>query len=118
MNTMTLYNEVQAALRRGEPVVVVTVVKTSGAAPCGVGAKLLVRADGTTVGQLAGPLTDARVVEVAAQARRAGQALLGHVHLEAESGEAVGSCGATLEVFCELLRPEPRLLVAGAGYVA
>src|SRR5438093_3985189 len=33
-------------------------------------------------------------------------------------GEAVGSCGATLEVFIEVLRPEPRLIIAGAGYVA
>jgi xanthine dehydrogenase accessory factor len=30
----------------------------------------------------------------------------------------VGSCGASLEVFVEPLRPEPRLLVAGSGYVA
>src|SRR2546430_9297911 len=40
------------------------------------------------------------------------------VHLDADQGEAVGSCGATLEVFFEVLRPEPRLIIAGAGYVA
>ena len=39
-------------------------------------------------------------------------------HLDPESGESVGSCGATLELFVEPLRPEPRLLVAGSGYVA
>ena len=43
---------------------------------------------------------------------------LTHIHLDADQGEAVGSCGATLEVFFEVLRPEPRLIIAGAGYVA
>jgi xanthine dehydrogenase accessory factor len=118
MNSITLYNEVQASLKRGEQVVVATVVKTVGAAPCGVGTKMLVRADGEAVGSFAGPVTDGKVVEAAAQARRDGHSFLTHIHLDADKGEAVGSCGATLEVFFEVLRPEPRLLVAGAGYVA
>ncbi len=118
MNSITLYNEVQACLRRGEQVVVATVVKTAGAAPCGVGTKMLVRADGATTGSFAGPLTDGKVAEVALQAQRDGRSFLTHVHLDADQGEAVGSCGATLEVFFEMLRPEPRLIVAGAGYVA
>lgn len=118
MNSITLYNEVQAALKRGEQVVVATVVKTAGAAPCGVGTKMLVRADGSAVGSFAGPLTDGKVVEVAGQAQHDGHSFLTHIHLDADKGEAVGSCGATLEVFFEMLRPEPRLIVAGAGYVA
>jgi xanthine dehydrogenase accessory factor len=118
MNSITLYNEVQASLKRGEPVVVATVVKTAGAAPCGVGTKMLVRADGTVSGSFAGPLTDGKVAEAALQAQRDGHSFLTHVHLDADKGEAVGSCGATLEVFFEALRPEPRLIIAGAGYVA
>jgi xanthine dehydrogenase accessory factor len=118
MNSITLYNEVQASMKRGEPVVIATVVKTAGAAPCGVGTKMLVHADGTLVGSFAGPLTDGKVAETALQAQRAGRSFLTHVHLEADQGEAVGSCGATLEIFFEVLRPEPRLIIAGAGYVA
>jgi xanthine dehydrogenase accessory factor len=118
MNSITLYNEVQASLKRGEPVVIATVVKTAGAAPCGVGTKMLVRADGVVSGSFAGPLTDGKVAEAALQAQREDHSFLTHVHLDADKGEAVGSCGATLEVFFEVLRPEPRLLIAGAGYVA
>jgi xanthine dehydrogenase accessory factor len=118
MNSVTLYNEVQASLKRGEQVVVATVVKTAGAAPCGVGTKMLVRGDGATAGSLAGPLTDGKVVEAALQALRDRRSFLTHIHLDADQGEAVGSCGATLEVFFEVLRPEPRLIIAGAGYVA
>ena len=117
MNT-TIYTEIQAALRKGQQVAVATVVKTSGAAPCGVGTKALVYSDGTMSGSFAGPKTDEKVMQAAQQAIHDRQSLLTHVHLDADQGEAVGSCGATLEIFFEILRPEPRLIIAGAGYVA
>jgi xanthine dehydrogenase accessory factor len=118
MNTTSIYNEIQASLRRGERIAVATVVKTIGAAPCGVGSKLLVHADGSTDGSFAGPRTDGKVAQEALNAIREGQTYVTHIHMDADQGEAVGSCGATLEVFFEVLRPEPRLIVAGAGYVA
>jgi xanthine dehydrogenase accessory factor len=118
MTATSIYNEIQASLKRGERVAIATVVKTAGAAPCGVGSKMLVRADGTTSGSFAGPNTDGRVAQEALQAIREGHSFLTHIHLDADQGEAVGSCGATLEVFFEVLRPEPRLIIAGAGYVA
>src|SRR6266496_5204236 len=118
MNATTIYQEIQATLGRGERVAVASVVKTSGAAPCGVGSKMLIHADGTVSGSFAGPKTDGKVVQEALQAIREGRAYTTHIHLDADQGEAVGSCGATLEVFFEVLRPEPRLIIAGAGYVA
>jgi xanthine dehydrogenase accessory factor len=118
MSTTNIYHEIQAALRHSERIAVATVVKTIGAAPCGVGSKMLVHADGSTTGSFAGPRTDGKVAQAALQAIREGHPYLTHIHLDADQGEAVGSCGATLEVFFEVLRPEPRLIIAGAGYVA
>src|SRR6266496_3569274 len=118
MNATTIYQEIQATLGRGERVAVASVVKTSGAAPCGVGSKMIVRADGTISGSFAGPKTDGRVAQEGLQAIRDARSYITHIHLDADQGEAVGSCGATLEVFFEVLRPEPRLIIAGAGYVA
>jgi xanthine dehydrogenase accessory factor len=118
MSASTIYNEIQTSFKRGERIAIATVVKTAGAAPCGVGSKMLVRADGATSGSFAGPKTDGKVTQEALQAIRDGHSYLTHIHLDADQGEAVGSCGATLEVFFEVLRPEPRLIIAGAGYVA
>ena len=118
MNATSIYNELQTSLKKGERVAVATVVKTVGAAPCGVGTKMLVRADGTTYGTFSGPNIDGRVAHEAAQALHEGRTYVTHFHLDADQGEAVGSCGATLEVFIEVLRPEPRLILAGAGYVS
>src|SRR5438874_11296915 len=118
MSATTIYNEIQAALKQGERVAIATVVKTVGAAPCGVGSKMLVRADGRSSGSFSGPKTNGRVTQEALKAIQNGQSHVTHIHLDADQGEAVGSCGATLEVFFEVLRPEPRLIIAGAGYVA
>jgi xanthine dehydrogenase accessory factor len=116
MTSTSIYNEIQAALKRGERIAVATVVKTIGAAPCGVGTKMLVRADGTLSGSFGGAKIDGQAIEAAMQALRESHSSLTHVHVEPEL--AVGSCGATLEVFIEILHPEPRLIIAGAGSVA
>ncbi len=116
MTSTSIYNEIQALLKRGERIAVATVVKTIGAAPCGVGTKMLVRADGTTSGSFAGTKVDTEVAEAAVQALRESRSSITHVHLEPE--QAVGSCGATLELFIEVLHPEPRMIIAGAGHVA
>jgi xanthine dehydrogenase accessory factor len=112
-----MFQEIQATLARGEHVALITVVKVTGAAPCAPGTRLLVHADGTAVGTLGGAGTDERARRDALAALASGQAGMFVYHLDPDAGESVGSCGATLEVFVEPLRPEPRLLIAGAGYV-
>lgn len=113
-----MFAEIQSALAHGERATLVTVIRTHGAAPCVAGAKLLVRGDGAVIGTLGGAGTDARAREDALRVLAAGEPTLLTYHLDADTGESVGSCGATLELFFEPLRPEPRLLVAGSGYVA
>lgn len=113
-----MFAEIAGALGRGEPLALVTVVRVYGAAPCAPGARLLVRQDGTAAGTLGGATTDARARDDALKAIASGQSDYLTYHLDPDQGESVGSCGATLDVFVEPLRPEPRLLVAGSGYVA
>jgi xanthine dehydrogenase accessory factor len=112
-----MFQEIHAVLSRGEPAALVTVVRVSGAAPCAPGTRLLVRSDGSSAGTLGGATTDERARLDAQEALANGQASMRVYHLDPDTGESVGSCGATLEVFVEPLRPEPRLLIAGAGYV-
>src|SRR3989442_8363609 len=99
MTSTAIYNEIQAALKRGERIAVATVVKTIGAAPCGVGTKMLVRADGTTSGSFSGAKVDTQVAQEAVKALRESRSHIAHVHLDAD--QAVGSCGATLELFID-----------------
>lgn len=115
---MSIFAEIATAMERGEALALVTVVRVAGAAPCGVGTKLVVRPNGALLGTLGAATADGRACEDALQALRHGAPAAKTYHLDPAQGESVGSCGATLEVFIEPLRPEPRLLSAGSGYVA
>lgn len=113
-----MYGEIAAALARGEAGALLTVVKIYGAAPCAPGTKMFVRDDGSVLGTFGGRQTDVRARADGLQALASGQTGLLTYHLDPEGGESVGSCGATLEIFVEPVRPEPRLILAGSGYVA
>lgn len=113
-----MYGEIAAALARGEAGALLTVVKIYGAAPCAPGTKMFVREDGSVLGTFGGKQTDARARTDGLDALASGQTGLLTYHLDPEGGESVGSCGATLEIFVEPVRPEPRLILAGSGYVA
>ena len=65
MSVSNIYNEIQSALKHGERVAVATVVKTIGAAPCGAGTKMLVRAHGITSGGFSGAKFDTQVAQSA-----------------------------------------------------
>lgn len=113
-----MFDEIAAALARGEAVALLTVVRVSGATPCPPGTKLLAHEDGRLTGSLGGRTLDSRAHDDALRLLRSAQSELVTYHLDPDSGESVGSCGATVEVFIEPLRPELRLLIAGSGYVA
>lgn len=115
---MSIFAEIASAVDRGEALALVTVVRVAGAAPCGAGTKLVVRPDGRLAGTLGAASADARAREDALRTLEHGVPEAFTYHLDPAQGESVGSCGATLEVFVEPLRPEPRLLTAGSGYVA
>jgi xanthine dehydrogenase accessory factor len=113
-----MFDEIADALAHGRAVALLTVVRVNGATPCPPGTKLLAHEDGALTGGLGGASLDNRAREDALRLLRAGQPELVTYHLDPDSGESVGSCGATIEIFIEPLRPEPRLLIAGSGYVA
>jgi len=113
-----MFDEIAQALAHGQAVALLTVVRVNGATPCPPGTKLLARESGALSGTLGAVSLDARAREDGQRLLRSGESELLTYHLDADSGESVGSCGATIEVFVEPLRPEPRLLIAGSGYVA
>lgn len=113
-----MFDEIAAALGRGEAVALLTVVRVAGASPCPPGTKVVAHADGALTGGFGGASLDSRAREDALRLLRTGEPEVVIYHLDPDSGESVGSCGATVEVFIEPVRPEPRLLIAGSGYVA
>ena len=109
-----------AELRAGRRAVLATIVRASGSVPRRVGAKMTVRADGSTVGTIGGGAFEATVALEARELLTSGE-LRAHVrrYTFTESGEhALGmACGGTAEVLLEPAGAGERLVIFGAGHV-
>jgi len=98
-----IYEALKAALAAERPVALVTVVGGAG-----VGAKLLVREDGTALGALGEPTPEAEVV-------RDAMAMLAR----AESGlRSYPGPGGEQQVFIETYPPPPTMFIIGAVHIA
>ncbi|MBN2800025.1 MAG: XdhC family protein [Deltaproteobacteria bacterium] len=98
----------------GEPVALVTLVSTSASTPREVGAKMLVRGDGSIDGTIGGGRLEALAIEQALEVHQTGLARLEDLSLLDLDME----CGGKVRVFIELLTVPPRLLLFGGGHVA
>jgi len=112
-STEAIYEAALNAMREGEAVVLATIVGTGSSSPRGPGAKMLVYADGGTVGTVGGGPSEAWVVDQAQQALAEGRSRL----ISQSTEEAEDVCAADLSCFIDVLLPEPTLLIVGAGHI-
>ncbi|MGI9604988.1 MAG: XdhC family protein [Acidimicrobiales bacterium] len=109
--------ELAAAIQNGEAVVLATVVRTHRSVPRRHGSKMLVFADGRTVGTIGGGLMEHRVELEAATALSEGTPrLLSYALVDPSDGDP-GVCGGEVEIYLEPYMPSPTLFVIGAGHV-
>jgi xanthine dehydrogenase accessory factor len=100
------HKESLAELAAGRPVLLATVVSRRGSAPRAVGARLLLKYDGTLLGTVGGGLLEAEVLEEGRRLLASGQARLHHVDMMGQGAEAAGMiCGGMVDVYLERLEP-------------
>lgn len=102
-------------LSGGRPGALATVVRAAGSTPQKVGARLLLRSDGTTVGTVGGGALELAIVDALRETLRTGEARLIHQELGYDLGMC---CGGRMDVFVEPIEAAPRLVVFGAGHIA
>ncbi len=107
------------ALSLGETVCLATVVRVRGSAPRHSGARLLVWPDGKFHGTIGGGTLEWRVMEDARAALAEGQPQFKNYVFDPRGGpDSVGLCGGSVDVHMDILRPDPTLLIIGAGHIA
>jgi xanthine dehydrogenase accessory factor len=104
-----VFDALARARGRGQAVVLVTVLEVAGDAPSHAGAKLVVAADGAVLaGTLGCSEFDTAGIALAAEALAGGEPVRRRVADEAHGHERA------IELFAEVHRPEPAVLVLGA----
>ncbi len=115
--------------RDGVPGVVATVVRAEGSTPRGAGARMIVYADGRTLGSVGGGAVESRVIEeslglIAVSAEQTVEEDAPRVATEEcrvvtydLGGDDGMTCGGKLEVFLESIAGAPAVTVIGGGHV-
>jgi len=113
-----LYTLLADVADRGERAALATVIRVTGSTPREVGAKMVIYADGHTVGTVGGGEMEARVIATGVKAIAEGVSRLVCYELRDTRAGDPGVCGGAAEVFIDVVAPSPTLLVVGAGHVA
>ena len=107
------------ALEKGEEAALVTIVSAQGSTPQRVGAKMLVFADGRTVGTIGGGCYENDALGKAREALQTRKSQLVRYDLTDDFVEESGLiCGGQMQVYIEPIEPAPHLYIVGAGHVA
>ena len=110
-----LWQVIAELLARGERAVLATVVRSAGSTPQQVGARLLLRADGTILGTVGGGAIEQVVLERMREVLTSGESELFARELGYELGMC---CGGRMEIFIERVAPAQRLWMCGAGHIS
>src|SRR5918912_4259692 len=109
-----VFAAVADALERGEQAALVTIVSTTGSTPQRVGAKMLVYADGRTVGTIGGGCYENEAFWKAREAIASGRPALLHYELNDDFAQENGLvCGGRMDVHVDPLAPTPQLYIVG-----
>lgn len=112
---MNVFRAAAEAWERGERAALATVIGAAGSTPRSVGARMLIRNDGTFEGTIGGGSLEHHVLGVARRVLRTGIAERVDVHLVRDLGMC---CGGRTEVYVEPVGARDRIVVYGAGHVA
>lgn len=95
-----------------------TVIRAQGSTPQRAGAKMLVFADGRTVGTIGGGCYENDAIGKARLALEDGRSQVVHFELNDDFAQENGLiCGGRMDVHVDPLLPAPHLYVVGAGHV-
>jgi xanthine dehydrogenase accessory factor len=113
-----VFSALATALERGEEVALVTIVSSTGSTPQRVGAKMLVYADGRTVGTIGGGCYENDAFWKAREVIKGRKPLNVRYELTDDIAEESGLiCGGQMDVFIEPVEPSPDVYIFGAGHV-
>ena len=112
---MDIYEEIVKLLSERRGASLATIVQCNGSAPQKIGAKMLVREDGSIIGTVGGGSLEAEVIKSALRVLKEGVPVTMPFELTEDQGQLL--CGGKVLVYIEPLVAAPHLIILGAGHV-
>ncbi|MEM0216158.1 MAG: XdhC family protein [candidate division WOR-3 bacterium] len=109
-------------LKRGKRVALSTIIDKKGSGPREPGAKMIVCEDGQTFGTIGGGNLERAIINESLNALKLDKPMkvvLSLSNRDIEEGIKTGLiCGGELTVFIDIFRPNPKIILIGAGHVS
>ncbi|MCY4035866.1 MAG: XdhC/CoxI family protein [bacterium] len=117
--SMDVYEQLVEIRRSGEKCAVATIVEVAGSIPSFQSAKMLIRQDGSMVGNIGGGCTEDEVWQAARDVIDTEKPRMLQFNLGQEAAYDNGLiCGGQLNVYVEPVLPVPKALIFGAGHIS
>jgi len=113
----TVIQALADAQKNGDAVALATVIHTQGSIPRHAGAKMLIYADGKTIGTIGGGAMESKIIEAGITAIKTNSSTLEIYTLNNLEDGDPGICGGTAQIFIEPYNPPKTLIIIGGGHV-
>jgi xanthine dehydrogenase accessory factor len=119
---MEILSWVLQFLNKGKKVALCIVIEKSGSGPREPGAKMAISEDGQAMGTIGGGNLERALIDLCLKALREGGSRKAVFSLHSEGGEGTINtglmCGGKLTIFIDVIEPECKIILIGAGHVA
>ena len=102
-------------IEQGEELAIATITKAEGSTPRSEGAMILVLANGKSYGTIGGGSIENRIIELCIEAIDRGKSTSINIPLDQSGVDMI--CGGQVDVFIDVYKNRPKLLIAGGGHV-
>jgi xanthine dehydrogenase accessory factor len=117
-----LFGRIIQELNKGNPVAIATIIGKEGSGPREIGASMVVTVDGERIGTIGGGELEAIIIRNALEAIEKGEPrkiklALRRDNIPSDAQPTGMLCGGVVEVFINVLKPQPRVVIIGAGHL-
>lgn len=115
---MNIYSTISELIEHNRAIVIVTVVETVGSTPGKTNFKAVVDSTGLIAGTVGGGKIEALAIEEARSLLSEKRNLLKSYNLTSGPDNIGMTCGGSVTLFYEFIRPRERVIVCGGGHVS
>ncbi len=117
-----IFSTLLKEINEKRPVALAVIVSKLGSGPREPGAKMLILSNGKTVGTIGGGSFERLVVKEALKALKEGKPrkvkyVFRRDHIPKDAIATNLECGGEVEVFIDVIKPKPRVIIVGAGHI-